>query len=262
MNPRGFLLFDIDGVIRDVSQSYRKTIQETVKYFSNWEPSLDDIDELKSEGIWNNDWDASFELIKRHFKQKTYSIKTLPSKNKLIEIFNKFYFGENIEDLNNWNGFIKNEELIVNKQFFSDLTNNGLIWGFISGAERLSANFILKHRLGLENPPLLAMGETPEKPDPTGLITLASQLAGTQLGKNVPRIGYLGDTVADVLTIKNAKAKIPDQKFISLAVVPPHLQKDDKKQKRLSYEDKLKSAGADFILKSTNNIISDVNLYF
>ena len=58
-NNIGLILFDIDGVIRDVTNSYRLAIQETVHFFSEWRPSIEDIDSIKSEGSWNNDWDLS-----------------------------------------------------------------------------------------------------------------------------------------------------------------------------------------------------------
>ena len=50
MNNIGLILFDIDGVIRDVTNSYRMAIQETVCFFCGWKPSIQDIDYLKSEG--------------------------------------------------------------------------------------------------------------------------------------------------------------------------------------------------------------------
>ena len=59
------LLFDIDGVIRDVAGSYRRALQETVAHYSGWRPDASDIDRLKAEGSWNNDWDASLELLRR-----------------------------------------------------------------------------------------------------------------------------------------------------------------------------------------------------
>ena len=42
MNNIGLILFDIDGVIRDVTNSYRLAIQETVNFFSGWRPSIED----------------------------------------------------------------------------------------------------------------------------------------------------------------------------------------------------------------------------
>mgnify|MGYP001479858217 CR=1 FL=1 len=44
------LLFDIDGVIRDVAGSYRRALQETVAHYSGWRPDASDIDRLKAEG--------------------------------------------------------------------------------------------------------------------------------------------------------------------------------------------------------------------
>tara|TARA_B100000161_G_scaffold176137_1_gene126576 strand:+ start:138 stop:353 length:216 start_codon:yes stop_codon:yes gene_type:complete len=67
----GLILFDIDGVIRSVENSYRLALKKTVFKFSGWEPSYQDIDNAKNEGVWNNDWDLSMELIKRYKKKKT-----------------------------------------------------------------------------------------------------------------------------------------------------------------------------------------------
>ena len=74
MSIKGLILFDIDGVIRDVSNSYRMAIIKTVKHYCFWEPSIFEIDEIKNEGIWNNDWDLSLELIKRHIVSNRLTI--------------------------------------------------------------------------------------------------------------------------------------------------------------------------------------------
>ena len=65
---------------------------------------------------------------------------------------------------------------------FEQLSAAGVRWGFVSGAEPPSARFVLEQRLGLAAPPLIAMGEAPDKPDPTGLLQLAETLAGQALG--------------------------------------------------------------------------------
>ena len=56
------------------------------------------------------------------------------------------------------------------------------------------------------------------------------------------------------MTIVNSRKKIPGQKFISIAVAPPHLHLKRSFKEREIYESKLKSAGADLILNSTNDI--------
>ena len=83
MNNIGVILFDIDGVIRSVENSYRLSLKKTVYRFCGWEPSYRDIDNAKNEGIWNNDWDLSLELIKRHIKSKNLKLKP-PKREDII----------------------------------------------------------------------------------------------------------------------------------------------------------------------------------
>ncbi len=251
MQTRGLILFDIDGVIRDVSNSYRLSVQKTVLNYCNWEPSTYDIDELKNEGIWNNDWDLTLELIKRFINKNKLSLKP-PSRDKIINSFEKLYFGCNPnENHMNWSGFINNEKLLVDKNFFNFLTLNKIKWGFVSGAELPSAKFILENRLSLINPPLIAMNDAPDKPNPEGFLKLANKLLEEDFGNNCPPVAYVGDTIADIQTIINAKELYPSQRFISIGVIPPHLKTKGNYKRKFQYESKLKTAGADFIISST-----------
>jgi len=231
-------------VIRDVSGSYRRALQATVEHYSGWRPTPSRIDALKGEGRWNNDWDASLELLRRHGT-------ALPVKQHLIEVFSTFYFGGDPEgDPGAWTGYISDEPLLVQRDFFTALDQNGWRWGFVSGAEPPSARFVLQQRLGLVNPPLIAMGDAPDKPDPTGLVQLSDSLLHHRSGGVV---AYLGDTVADIQTVLNAKTQRPDRQWISLAVSPPHLLPGSKE--RSAYEQQLSAAGADLILSSTEAAI-------
>ena len=98
-------------MIRDVAGSYRRALQETVQHYSSWRPSPQEIDELKGEGKWNNDWDASLELLRRHGGD-------LPERSDLIEVFSGYYFGGDPEgDPSDWTGFIGDEPLLVEPAF-------------------------------------------------------------------------------------------------------------------------------------------------
>ena len=254
MKNIGLILFDIDGVIRNVSNSYRLAVQKTVYKFCGWHPSSQDIDNLKNEGIWNNDWDLSLELIKRYFQANKIETNT-PTREDIINIFEKLYFGSNPQDdPKNWSGFIRNEEILVKKKLFSELSSNGIKWGFVSGAEPASAKFVLENQLQLSSAPLIAMGDAPDKPNPEGLILLAQKLTDNTLEKGAPPIAYLGDTIADIKTVLNAKEKMPNQKFISIAVAPPHLHTKLLIKERTLYESNLKKVGADHIINSVNDI--------
>ncbi|MEB3302485.1 MAG: TIGR01548 family HAD-type hydrolase [Cyanobacteriota bacterium] len=260
------LLFDLDGVIRDVSASYRRAIRATVEHFSGWCPDPAAIDALKGEGCWNNDWQASLELLRRHRLAgadagATTGAAVLPELNAVAEVFSGFYFGGDPSGPPaEWRGFIREEALLVGGDFFADLSAAGLAWGFVSGAEPPSARFLLEERLGISDPPLVAMGDAPEKPDPTGLLALAEQLAarrGQALGREGPPVAYLGDTVADVETVLRARQCRPDQRFLALAVAPPHLHLPEQASQREAYEQRLRAAGADHVLGRTAELQGD-----
>jgi HAD superfamily phosphatase len=253
--PRAVVLFDIDGVIRDVSASYRRAIVETVHHFHGQRPEPAAIDRLKSEGSWNNDWQASMELLRRT------GHTPLPAFEELVAVFEGFYFGgDPAGDPGHWRGFIRDEPLQVQQAFFAALEAAGLAYGFVSGAEPPSCRYVLETRLELANPPLIAMGDAPDKPDPTGLLQLASLLAGESLGAGATPVIYLGDTVADVLTVQRARARCPAQcpaqRFLSFAVAPPHLHSQP--EARAAYETRLREAGADVVIPSTANLLESL----
>jgi HAD superfamily hydrolase (TIGR01548 family) len=57
------LVFDVDGVLVDVSESYREAIRRTFRHFTGTDVSRERIQDLKNQGGWNNDWDVCHRLI-------------------------------------------------------------------------------------------------------------------------------------------------------------------------------------------------------
>lgn len=257
-----------------MSGSYRRAIVETVHHYSGWRPDPALIDALKGEGRWNNDWEASLELLRRWAaadpRDETFGAgqprpmdrsQALPSLPELAEVFGGFYFGGDPEgDPAGWRGFIGAEPLLVDGAFFTALAARGITYGFVSGAEPPSVRFVLQKRLALQDPAAIAMGEAPDKPDPTGLLRLAERLCSQQdpggLGPQATPVAYLGDTVADVSTVLRARGQRPDQRFWSLAVAPPHLHAPEQQASRALYEQKLLAAGADRILSHTGAVLT------
>lgn len=247
-------------MIRDVSASYRRAIIETVHHYCGWRPEPSVIDALKSEGRWNNDWQASAELIRRHRVGRD-DVPPQPPFDELVRVFADFYFGGDPDgDPSQWRGFIGAEPLLLEGDMFERLTASGIGWGFVSGAEPPSCRFVLETRLGLVNPPLIAMGDAPDKPDPQGLIQLARRLlddmGGAELGPEAPPVAYLGDTVADVETVIRARAQLPRQRWLSLAVAPPHLRHPGGEAARQRYEQALRTAGADRLLERSHDCVA------
>src|SRR5271157_3772212 len=56
------LIFDMDGVLVDVTQSYRETIARTVAHFTGVEISPGQIQEYKNRGGCNDDWELTHRI--------------------------------------------------------------------------------------------------------------------------------------------------------------------------------------------------------
>ncbi|PZV14316.1 MAG: TIGR01548 family HAD-type hydrolase [Pseudanabaena sp.] len=244
-------VFDIDGVIRDVSGSYRRALADTVEYFTNtaYRPTPEEIDDLKAEGVWNNDWEASQELIKRYFQGLGKEI--LVSYETVVEFFQGRYRGRDSD----WSdGYIATEPLIATQEYFWDLTIAGIGWGFFSGATRASASYVLR-RLEIDDPVLIAMEDAAGKPEPTGLLLAVKQIELRQ-DKFAPVVVYVGDTVADMLTVVKARIYDPNYQYLAVGVIPPHVSQD----LRDRYAALLKENGADIVLNSVLELTPQLNL--
>ncbi len=245
--PIALAIFDIDGVVRDVSGSYRRAIADTVEAFTNqhFRPTIQDIDELKAEGVWNNDWKASEELVYRYLETQGQKRTDYPQDYEaIIRFFQQKYRGDNFD------GYIQDEPILMDLSYLETLTKNQIGWGFFSGATRGSAQFILERRIGIPSPVLVAMEDAPGKPDPTGLFQTI-HLIQTGIESRNPNLKvdwsgvpvcYVGDTTADLQTAINAGEQDRDRPFIPIGVLPPHALGNP------SYVSQLKQAGAADIL--------------
>ena len=248
---QSIFVFDIDGVIRDVSGSYRRALADTVEHFtkSAYRPTPEEIDELKAEGIWNNDWEASQELIKRYLQSLGQEIQV--AYEAIVEFFQSRYRGGNPD----WSdGYIATEPLIATTKYFQELTIAGIGWGFFSGATRASASYVLK-RLDINEPVLIAMEDAAGKPDPTGLLLAAKQIEQKQ-NNTATVIVYVGDTVADMLTVVKARDFDPSYQYVAVGVIPPHVSID----LRDRYTALLKENGADIVLNTVLELTPQLNL--
>jgi HAD superfamily phosphatase len=245
-------VFDIDGVVRDVSGSYRRALADTVEHFTGggYRPDPADIDRLKSEGIWNNDWHASRELIYRYFEaQGQPRAQIALDYDALVAFFQSRYRGT---DSIHWNGYICQEPLLLQPSYLEGLTAAGIPWGFFSGATRGSATYVLEGRLGLKSPVLVAMEDAPDKPDPTGLLIAVLQLEQGQPSAGSTQVIYLGDTVADMHTVVKAQQLHPSRRWIGVGVLPPHVQETP--ARRDAYAATLWGAGAVAVLSNVEEL--------
>jgi HAD superfamily phosphatase len=251
-STKAIALFDIDGVVRDVGGSYRRALADTVETFTGgaYRPSPEAIDALKSEGLWNNDWEASQELVYRYFEQQGQPRSSCSlDYQAMVAFFQSRYRGEAVDDPSRWTGYITQEPLLMSAVYLDSLTAAQIVWGFVSGATRASACYVLEQRIRLVSPLLVAMEDAPGKPDPTGLFQAVDLL---NLGDPCLPVIYAGDTVADMATVQQARQRQGDRRWIAVGILPPHVQSDPAQTSR--YTNTLQQAGADLVLSHVEQL--------
>src|SRR5437660_8887794 len=81
----------MDGVLAEVSESYRESIVQTVESFTGRRITRDSIQEYKNRGGWNNDWALSQKIAADLGVAVEYA--------KVVERFNEIFLGHNGDGL-------------------------------------------------------------------------------------------------------------------------------------------------------------------
>jgi HAD superfamily phosphatase len=179
------IVFDMDGVLAEVTESYREAIVETVRHFTGERIARDSIQEYKNRGGWNNDWALSQKIAADLGVDVPYQT--------VVDYFNEIFIG------NNGDGLIRRETWIP---------RNGLLEG-LAERHRLA---LFTGRLGYEaeitlrrfapevvfDPLLCAEHVERAKPAPDGLLDIQRRHAGAKLW-------YIGDTVDDARSARAAR---------------------------------------------------------
>ena len=188
---RPILVFDMDGVLVDVSESYRETIQRTVEHFTGYRPAREEIQDWKNRGGWNDDWALSNAMIGERGVKAEY--------DTVVEYFQKLFHGDGSD------GLILRERWIARDGLFERLAARFQLAVF-TGRLRWEAQLTLRRFTALPFDPIVGAGDVPRhKPAPDGLLHIASLHPGTALW-------YVGDTVDDARCA--AEAGVP---FIGIA---------------------------------------------
>jgi HAD superfamily hydrolase (TIGR01548 family) len=168
----------MDGVLVDVTKSYRAAIQKTAQYFLQRRVAMAEVDAIKQCVGMNNDWDASYALIGNK------KINYLDVKN----VFQKLYLGDRKNK-----GLINNERLLLSKENLTLLKKAYGLFGIVTGRPREEALFTLK-RFGILKlfSVVVALEDSKlQKPNPDPLFLALKKLKSTN-----PI--YIGDSVSDV----------------------------------------------------------------
>lgn len=195
------LIFDMDGVLVDVTESYRETIQRTVGHFTGTRIGREEIQDWKNEGGWNDDWALSNHLIRRAGVEVEYQA--------VVDYFNSIFHG------NGSDGLILRERWIASEGLFERLAARYQLAVF-TGRLRWEAELTLARCAPqLRFMPIIGTDNVQRpKPAPEGLLKICTECRPK--GR-----WYIGDTVDDARCAQ--EAGIP---FIGIAA-PANPRYDD-----------------------------------
>jgi HAD superfamily phosphatase len=184
VKPPEVIVFDMDGVLVEVMQSYREAIRETVRHFTGELVSHDLIQDFKNAGGWNNDWLLSHRLISDLGRNVDYA--------GVVEYFNQIFFGTD------GNGLILMERWMPQKGLLEWLAERSDL-AIFTGRARYEAEATLRRCAnGIRFHPVITDETvTNPKPAPDGLRLIMQ----TYPEKS---IWYLGDTVDDARSAQAA----------------------------------------------------------
>jgi HAD superfamily phosphatase len=174
---RPILVFDMDGVLVDVTASYRETIARTVEHFTGASIAPERIQEYKNEGGWNDDWNLSHHIV-------TSAGIGVPFE-EVKAYFQKLFLGDGS------NGLMLRERWVARPGTLERL-NLGFQFALFTGRPKAEARMTLERFAPhLEFAPIVGMYEVPNrKPAPDGLL----QIRGLNPGRD---LYYVGDSVDD-----------------------------------------------------------------
>lgn len=186
------ILWDMDGVIANVSGSYRTAIIETCKFFGVLVENSD-IEKAKSRGNANNDWHLTLNLIKEK-KSQQKSSEGIPSLEEVTQKFEELYHGTPTVT-----GLHERELLIPSLELLESLSKKYKM-AVVTGRPRKDCNIFL-NRFNLHKyfQSVVCMEDTPKpKPDAGPCLKALQELSAK-------KAIMIGDTPDDIVSANLAK---------------------------------------------------------
>jgi HAD superfamily hydrolase (TIGR01548 family) len=178
------IVFDMDGVLAEVSESYREGVVKTVEHFTGRRITRGLVEQYKNSGGWNNDWALSQRICADLGHRVDYGT--------VVDYFNEIFIGH------------KGDGLIQRERWFPQaglLERLGTRFGLaiFTGRLRYELDITLR-RFAPEmtfDPVICAEHVANGKPAPDGLVAI-------QRMKPRRRLRYVGDTIDDARSARAA----------------------------------------------------------
>jgi HAD superfamily phosphatase len=179
------LVFDMDGVLVDVTESYREAIVRTAASFTGAEVSRDAIQEYKLRGGFNDDWALTHRIVADSGFDVPYE--------RVKQRFQQLFLGDDGD------GLILRERWIARPGLLEELSRRFRFAVFTGRPREEAILTINRCARGLVFDPMISAEDVSRpKPDPEGLLRLKAE--------SPDGLWYVGDTVDDARCARAAGA--------------------------------------------------------
>jgi len=214
------LVFDVDGVIIDVSKTYHVAIQKTVEHYIGKSVPLEEVKRYKFQWGINNDYYASYAIItlkKYGVSEEEIKKLSLECKNAvalcLKERFNLPLTVEEVTQtfIDYFERVKDNEELFLEPFVFEWLKRKKYKLAVLTGRPKEDLEYSFKKFNLMDKFDIIVCDDTIEdvalrKPNPYALHYTLKLLGASQSDEKY----YIGDTVADKLMAQEYKNRYGD----------------------------------------------------
>ncbi len=227
IRPRPLFVFDLDGVVFDVKNSYREAIRQTFKHYCGFICEDYEMQRVKNLGNMSNDWDLTAYLIKEQGVEFDY--------NKMVDVFQNLFF---VPEKEGSKGLIDNEKNVFNSEFYSELTKFADCAVFTMRPSNEAFYSLEKFDIKKYFSYFICNEDVNGnfKPSPYGLNVIKEKCYYTD-------IFYFGDTVDDVKAGVDACVNV-------YGVIPPNATSvDDTKKSLMEY-------GANGVIENPSQVLN------
>ncbi len=178
------LIFDVDGVLVDVHESFHRTIIDTVRYFTGRRVTYAQIHEWKNHSGYNDDWKLTTDWVRALGHEVTY--------DEVFDRYNRIFWGENGK------GNVRRERWLVSPRDVARWARRYELAVF-TGRSRQELSHTFDAWPGRQHFRRIVTAEDVRrgKPDPEGLLQV--------LERRDPAIAlYLGDNIDDAVAARAA----------------------------------------------------------
>jgi HAD superfamily phosphatase len=179
------LVFDMDGVLAEVSESYLAAIAATVLHFTGATIPRETIEEYKQAGGWNNDWALAHKLV-REFGSVEVSYP------QIVQVFQGLFLGKDGD------GLITREKWLPAPGLLYRLSQRYAL-AIFTGRPRAEIDVTLKRFVPEVKWSAIVADEDVSEPKPAadGLLALSASYPKA-------RLTYVGDNVDDARSARSA----------------------------------------------------------